>query len=140
MLPPDHPDEASGTRALNAFMEGLYAADMFLEGRQRDVVLRSGIHFLQATARLSVLSAERREDKFPVTPKHHALYHLVKLCEWQSDISGGWAINMVLESTAQDEDFIGRIAKVARSVDPRSTCVRTLQRYLLMCRQIWHST
>ena len=51
----------------------------------------------------------------------------------------GYAMNPVLETCAQDEDFVGRLARVCRAVSPRLTALRTIQRYQLQCREVWLS-
>ena len=64
------------------------------------------------------------------------MFHCIKTIEWQGDVAG-YAQNPVSEFYALDEDFIGRVASVSRSVSPRLTCLREAQRYLLLCRAAW---
>ena len=99
-------------------------------------VVAAGQHYLQACSRLAVLSAGLGEDRYPVTPKHHTLWRIIKMIEWEADMTG-FAMNPVLETCAQDEDFVGRLARVCRAVSPRATALRTTQRCLLQCREVW---
>ena len=131
--------EASGTRAMNGFMKGLYAADFWISGNQSRFLISAGEHFLRASSRLALLSFRLKEERFGVSPKHHLLYHVVKCMSQQVDTCG-YAANPILESCAMDEDLVGRVARVCRSVSPRATSVRTLERYLLQCREIWYTS
>ena len=100
--------------------------------------ISAGEHFLASSARVAVISYILKENRFPVTPKHHMLYHVIKNAAWQFDIAQT-ALNPIVESCAMDEDYVGRIARVARSVSPRTPCIRTLQRYLLQAADVWFS-
>ena len=127
---------ASAARAINTFMRGLYTSGFWLEQSEKNLLVKSGDHFLKAGARLALLSFESGEDRFAITPKHHLLYHIVKVMQWQYDMAS-FAMNAVTESCHQDEDFVGRLARICRSVSPRATCIRTVQRYLLQVREAW---
>ena len=69
-------------------------------------------------------------------PKLHAVEEIVKQLEYHTQISF-WAYNLLVESCSVDEDFIGRCAFLSRSVSPRATCIRSLQRYLVQILQVW---
>ena len=124
---------------MNVFMRALYESEFWLVGAQKDRVIRAGRHFLQASSRLALLSLQLQEERFPVTPKHHLLFHIVKTTEWQSDLYG-FSANPISEGCAQDEDFVGRLARICRAVSPRLTALRTSQRYLMQCKSIWYNT
>ena len=117
-------------------MATLYSGGSWLEGATQESFVNAGQHFLQASARLALLSFQLKEERFPITPKHHSLFHIVQISRYERDISGR-AMNPVTESCAQDEDFVGRLARICRSVSPRATGLRTLQRYLFQCREVW---
>ena len=129
--------EASAARALNVFMKQLYSGDFWLTGTQRDTVLASGTHFLRATARLAFLAFREGRERYPLTPKHHMMFHVLNFLQWSSDMAG-FGPNPISESCAQDEDYVGRLARICRAVSPRATCLRTLQRYLLQVREVWY--
>ena len=131
---------ASGTRALNSFMRNLYVCPFWLSRDSKNLVVSAGMHHLRACARLALLCYQAGTERFPLTPKHHALWHIIQLLSWQSDMGGGWAMNPVIETCAQDEDMVGRIARVCRSVSPRLTALRTIQRYLLQCHEVFYAT
>ncbi|OLP95171.1 hypothetical protein AK812_SmicGene22740 [Symbiodinium microadriaticum] len=105
---------ASGTRALNSFMRNLYVCPFWLSRDSKNLVVSAGMHHLRACARLALLCYQAGTERFPLTPKHHALWHIIQLLSWQSDMGGGWAMNPVIETCAQDEDMVGRIARVCR--------------------------
>lgn len=129
---------ASGTRALNAMMRSFYEQDLWLDTASKNVILNAGNHFLQASSQLAVLNYRLRKNYFPITPKHHMMFHVLKVVEWQGDIAK-FAWNPCSEFCALDEDFIGRIAKISRNVSPRTTCLRVVQRYLLYARAMWYN-
>ena len=131
------PFEASGTRALNAFMKLLYCSDFWLTGTRCADVISAGEHFLAASARVAKLSFDMGESRFSTTPKFHMLFHIVKHLAWQFD-TATFAMNPIVESCAMDEDHVGRVARLARSSSPRGVCTRTLQRYLLQLQEVWH--
>ena len=119
-------------------MRTMYASNLIIEAREKDVFLASGWHLLRASARLAVLSSQLHEHRFPVTPKHHMLFHIVHTVGWMVDVSGK-GLNPVSESCAMDEDFIGHLCRISRSVSPRLACLRTVERYRLWCHDVWHS-
>ena len=127
---------ASGTRALNSMMRSFYEQDLWLDTGSKNMILKAGHHFLQATSKLALLSYRVRKNFFPITPKHHMLFHILKTISWQGDICS-FAFNPLSEFCALDEDFIGRVALISRSVSPRKTCLRVLERYLLYARRMW---
>ena len=127
---------ASGTRALNSMMRSFYEQDLWLDRGSKNIILNAGNHFLQASSQLAVLNFRLRKNFFPITPKHHMMYHVLKTIQWQGDICA-YAWNPLSEFCAMDEDFIGRIAKISRNVSPRTTCLCVVQRYLLYCRSMW---
>ena len=128
---------ASGTRALNAMMRSFYEQDLWLDRESKNLILNAGNHFLQATSQLAFLNHRLRKNFFPITPKHHMMYHVLKTIQWQGDIAQ-FAFNPLSEFCALDEDYIGRIASISRSVSPRLACIRVVQRYLLYCRSVWY--
>ena len=69
-------------------------------------------------------------------PKLHAVEEIVKELQEQTQHSF-WAYNPLVESCSVDADFIGRTAFLSRSVSPRATCIRSLQRYLVQILQVW---
>ena len=127
---------SSGTRALNAMMRSFYEQDLWLNRASKNLILNAGYHFLQAGSKLALLNFRLRKNFFPITPKHHIMFHVLKTIEWQGDIHA-YAWNPLSEFCALDEDFIGRIAKVSRNVSPRLACQRVVERYLLYCRAMW---
>ena len=46
-----------------------------------------------------------------MTPKHHMLFHVLNFLQWSSDLAG-YGLNPVIESCAQDEDYVGRLARI----------------------------
>ena len=124
--------EASGTPAINTLMKLMYVSSFWMAPSECQLFVSAGENFLAASSRVAVLSVQRKESRFPVTPKPHMLYHTVKQVSWQYDL-----VRTALSS--MDEDCVGRVARVARSVSPHAVCLRTLQRYLLQVREVWYN-
>ena len=72
----------------------------------------------------AALSAER-PNRFPQKPKHHELDHALReSTRSRLNLGHHWAFS--------DEDFIGRIARLARAVHATSMPYRILSRYMLL--------
>ena len=117
-------------------MRLLYSSPFWLENDAAKNVIAAGEHFLKASARAGLLALQRQQMRFKVSPKHHMLFHVIKHVSWQFDVHRK-AMNPILESCAMDEDYVGRVARTARSCSPMAACTRTLQRYLLQLGEVW---
>ncbi len=126
----------SAARALNSLMRLLYHSDVWIQKPFALQCVEWGWHFVKAYRYLAFLSREKRERRFPLIPKMHAVEEIVKELEKQSAISQ-WVYNPLVESCSVDEDFIGRCAFISRSVSPRATCIRSIERYLVQVLQVW---
>ena len=123
-------------RSLNAMMRILYHSDVWLQRPFAQKCITYGYHFVEAYRFLAHASLVRRERRFPLIPKMHSVEEIVHEMDTQCQKSF-WIYNPLVESCSVDEDFIGRAAFLARSVSPRSTCVRSLERYLVQLMQVW---
>lgn len=128
--------KASATRALNKMMRILYHSDVWVQKPFAMDCVKAGWHFAQSYRFLAHISKTKSERKYPMLPKLHAVEEIVKELQVQSQNSF-WAYNPLVESCSVDEDFIGRCAFLSRSVSPRATCIRSLQRYLVQILQVW---
>ena len=73
-----------------------------------------------------------KPHRFPQKPKHHELDHAIReSCRSHLNPGHHWAFS--------DEDFIGRMAKLGRSVHRTTLMYRMLQRYLIRLQQDFSS-
>ena len=71
-------------------------------------------------------------------PKLHSIEEILFEMETQANDPSVFGVyNCLAESCSVDEDFIGKAAVIARSVSPRATSLRTIERYLVQLFQIW---
>ena len=83
-----------------------------------------GMVFLREYMALANLALRQRKRLYRLRPKFHILHHMVKF-KPQS------LLNPAAFSTWVDEDCNKRLMRVLRQTDPRTSCKRLLQRYLL---------
>jgi hypothetical protein len=68
--------------------------------------------------------------RFRIKPKHHYFCH--SLLELERT-----RCNPFYFHCYADEDFVGKVAVVARAVNPRSMALRTSQRYVSFAHSVW---
>ena len=122
---------------MNSAMSFLYQAPLFLEGDECTYVSGNGMRFLQEYASLARdLFNLKRPQLFPLFPKIHACHHAwYQIAEDHRE--HGFAQNPLSASCQMDEDAIGRVSRTSRRVSSRKTSMRTLQRYLISCKDVW---
>ena len=132
--------EVSAVRALNKMMHIFYHGDLWLPRPQATEAINLGEHFVRAYRYLAYLSNEVAERRFPLLPKLHMVDEIIEDLRFQvCTCQAKWCFNIICESCSVDDDFIGRCAFVCRHVSPRSTPIRTLERYLVQLYQVWAS-
>ena len=82
------------------------------------------------------MSYELGENKFGLIPKVHALHEVAMEMFRQCDVSE-WVLNPIAETCSIDEDMIGRVAVLSRSVSPKIIARRSLARYLAQINIVW---
>lgn len=124
-------------RHLNAALSFLYEAPLFLEADECKFVSMHGMAFLQEYAALAAdMYRMRMPHLFPLFPKIHAVHHVW----WQISTDHAchnFSMNPLSASCQMDEDAIGRVSRTSRRVSARTTTLRTLQRYLITCKEVW---
>ena len=141
----DLPDDEQGllrrcreaARRLNAALSFLYEAPLFLEADECQLVASHGMAFLQEYAALAAtMYGMRKPHLFPLFPKIHAVHH-VWLQISTDHACHNFAMNPLSASCQMDEDAIGKVSRTSRRVSARATTMRTLQRYLITCKDVW---
>ena len=69
---------------------------------------------------------------FPLRPKAHAFHHFsVDIKKQLDDVRCKHVLNPLIFNCEMNEDFVGRICRLARKVSPRLTSRRVIDRYLV---------
>ena len=116
--------------AFSSWIRFLENCKPVLQNWQREFAYQKGREFLDP---YSILIALDRHDRtlpnyrplFRARPKVHVLWHQIEHLKSSS-------CNILLNwSCWQEEDFMGRVARIFKRCHPRTGALRTLQRYLL---------
>ena len=94
----------------------------------------AGLSFIRGYSFLAQYCMERRVAGFRLRPKLHYLHHLVMEAQSQLQGDASWVLNCAVFLCEQNEDFIGRLARVSRRVAAATAGLRTTQRYLVKVR------
>ena len=141
-LTPAHNDiEYLGTileclKASDGFMSCLYKAGLFLSRRRLIKVVRLGMAMLTLYTRIAAMAHSRSLPRFKLTPKYHMLMHVVYQLMLDRDANRS-PINPLAYSCQMPEDFINRVATLARAVNPRFVPERTLYLYKVALAKVW---
>ena len=116
-------------RAANAFMRILFRSGLWLSLDRCRAVAKAGLAFLKAYLEASHAAYTMGRTRFKVTPKFHAMIHIVDSLVCASNAKQRWTLSPLSESTQMDEDFVGKVASITTSVDVRVVHSQTLDRY-----------
>jgi len=125
-----------GIRSINKFMRTLYHHDMWIPAREAKEIAKEGTSFVKCYTFLAFLSGQRGQPMFALRPKLHMLHECAYALKLQSE-RGSYALNILAESCSIDEDFVGRLAFLARNVSPRLVSQRSIERYLAQAFLAW---
>ena len=117
-------------RAANTFMRALYHAGLWLSLDRCKIIAESGLAFLKAYLETSTRAYKLQRTRFKLTPKFHALIHIVDILVIAFNSGRCWTLNPLSEATQMDEDFIGRVASSTTCVSTRKMHLQTLRKYL----------
>ena len=124
---------ASACDAMSRFMHNLLRSGLWMRQAVAADSGEDGLYFLACYGKLARLSFEVRKCRYNMVPKLHCFHHVcLDLIRKSSHLS--YLLNPLAECTFQDEDFVGRVARLSRRVSPRLQCLRTIQRYLIATR------
>lgn len=123
-------------RALNRFVSGLYHEDLWIEASKGTELANAGTRFFRCYTYLAFLSGKAGQPMFSLKPKLHMILEAAIMMERQSSRSK-YIFNILSESCSMDEDFVGRLAFVARNVSPRLVSQRSIERYLVQAYLAW---
>ena len=95
-----------------------------------------GIEMIQSYTRCAAMAVSRSLSRFKLTPKYHMLMHVVYQLSQDKDANRE-PVNPLAFSCQMPEDFINRVATLARSVSPRFVPARTLELYKVALTKVW---
>ncbi|CAE7703123.1 unnamed protein product [Symbiodinium sp. CCMP2592] len=123
-------------RASDGFLSCLYKAGLFLNNRRLIRICRLATAMVTKYTKIAAMAHSRSLPRFKLTPKYHMLLHVVHqlLVDKEANRS---PVNPLAYSCQMAEDFINRIATLARSVNPRFVPERTLYLYKVALAKVW---
>ena len=128
--------KVAGAKALNGALSELYTSDLWLTRSQASRIAQRGLYFLRAFTTLARIFLEQGLARFPLYPKHHMCYHAFRGL-LQSSRDHEFTLNIVADACPQDEDFVGRCARITRRCGTRQIVYNALRRYLIHCHTVW---
>jgi hypothetical protein len=105
-------------------------ASMFFTTDEAATFAQSGTAFLTTWMALSRLSLDQGLPNYNITPKFHYLAHIIYTVQAER-------INPKFMHCYQDEDFVGRVSRIAGKTHPRKLGERTMGRYLIWFWAEW---
>ena len=128
-----------GTEAvvvLNSFMRLLYESDAWIPPADARRAGELAAKFLRRYNECAIRARSLQRTLFPIQPKFHCLHHMA-IDLLSASEAENHALNPLVLSTQQSEDFIGRPSRLSRRVSSRGTLTRVMQRYLQSCHTQW---
>ena len=125
-----------GTRQMNQLFTLLFRAPFFISQDECRQVFSLGHSWVCEYRKLAEECFARQLNLFPLFPKLHGFEEIME----QVRLSGEFChfgINCLALACQQDEDQIGKTARLSRRVSARRTIHRTFERYLTQCFTAW---
>ena len=120
----------------NKFMRLLYNAGLWIKQATRKRLIESCAGLLDNFEICARIAFHNDICRFKMQPKYHMtgeLLHAFRSDEYYNRET----MNPLSFATQMDEDFVGKIATLSRSVSSRTLHEKTLRRYLLVLKQHW---
>ena len=104
---------------------------LFLSEYCAEFLFQSGLRFLRGYGYLADRSIRAGKRHYSLRPKLHYFHHT--LMDLKAQLSAGHKhiLNPIFAGCEANEDFIGRVSRLARKVSPKIAMQRTLDRYLV---------
>ncbi len=132
-----HPPTAEGELcatmmwSLATFFHVLDQSGRWMTPEQQKLALRCGNLYLLSYQALATVNQNARRYNYKVRPKQHYFS-----CGLLTQIEASF-LNPRFTHCFLDEDFMGRISRLAKHSPGRSTTYRTIQRWVLFMSQRW---
>ena len=122
--------------AANSFMRCIYYGALFLSSEERNHLLKTGYQCIDAYHKCAQHAYDMQVTRWKYMPKFHMYGELLyKL--YMEKVHDLPSCNPLAFCTQQDEDFVGRVSVISRSVSIRTVHTRTLTRYLSSLASHW---
>ena len=118
-------------QAANRFLQGIYHSGLWLSQERTRMIAQSGLDFLRYYQTTSHRAFKLQKTRFKLTPKYHALIHIIDVLVVGCKNGHRWTLSPLAESTQTDEDLVGRVSLITTRVSSRAVHTQTLQRYLM---------
>ncbi|CAL1151623.1 unnamed protein product, partial [Cladocopium goreaui] len=122
--------------AANAFMRCMYRAGLWLSHEERDFLLKAGTRCVNSFLRCALRAFNASATRWKFMPKFHLFGEWLFTMEKQKRL-GLPSPNLLMFSCQMDEDYVGRIGSISRTVSLRTVHTRTLTRYLIALVANW---
>lgn len=123
-------------KAIRLFMTTILSASLWMTRVEARTVGLGGLHFLRVYGKVSCHCWNEGTCLYNLVPKLHMFHHLsLNVLQPLQQRGVQNILNPLSYSTFQDEDFIGRVCRLSRRINPRLQGLRTIQRYLVTTRQ-----
>ena len=128
--------KALGSRSINTFFRGIYQNDVFIPGPVATDLCDGLRVFIKCYLWQAHHSFHAGVPGFGLYPKLHGLHEVQHKMARQIRLHG-FAWNPAADSCSIDEDFIGRCAALSRTVSPKLSARRVIERYLCHIQIGW---
>ena len=123
-------------QSLNQMFRVLYRGGAWLDRVHASQVATLGLRSLRAYHKLARLHLALKIPRFPIHSKFHYLFHTFRFLEINSRTCE-WSESPLVDVCAQDESFIGIIARYSRRVGAGATIDRTWDLYITSLHERW---
>ena len=121
----------SAFRSANSFLRVLYRSGLFLSLERCHEAAQAGLTFLKSYQELASMAFHVKDKtRFKITPKLHALIHVIDHLCAGVETKRRWTWSPVAEMTQMDEDFVGRVSALTCSVSTRTVHMQSIRKYL----------
>ena len=113
---------------MNEFMSILHSSGCCLDGEKASRAGMLGQSCCVAYQKLAVWALDQHVLLYNLIPKLHCFHHAIVVMGSHAQAKG-FAWNLLNDATPQDEDFVGRVARISRRTSSRVVPLRVLQRW-----------
>ena len=120
----------------NLFMRTLYHADLWLMDNERSVAISSGMLVIKDFKRCALHAFKEQKTRWKLQPKMHFIGEILFRLELHRRLKTP-SLNPLATGTQIDEDFVGAVCSMSRTVSGRKIHTRTLRKYALALASLW---
>lgn len=113
------------------FYDMMVKHNMFVSRHCGATMVEKGPAFINGYCFLAQFSLTKKWCLFAVKPKAHFMRHMIQELESQLAQQNQLVLNPLIWDCSQNEDFLGRICRLARKIDARVLGPRLLTNYLI---------